>query len=469
MLFPLSCRLPSGSRLLLFQKAFVMTGGHIAFQRTGGVKSNADHDQQAGTAKLDGDVGQITQHNGQARNNRQEDAADQGDLLQGLGDEVAGGLAGADARDGAVVLAQLIADVDGVVLDRNIEVVETDDQQHISHQVHRAGVVEHLEEDVVGPAQEAANHVGQAAQRHGEDDGHNAGHIHLDGDVACLAAVHLTADHTLGVLYRDAALRVGQDDHEDHRDDGQYQDDRQQDVVPAGGLGGGEHTLDHGQHTGPVGHDAGEDQQGHTVADALGVNLVAHPGNQLAAGGEAQHNDDGGEHTGKAIGVLQSGAAAQDEVVGDGQHQSDAGAHIVGDSGQLAATLLPFLGKILQVGNGDSQQLHDNGRVDIRLNAQREDRALAERVTGHHVQVGQHAAGGVEHVFEIASGDIRYRNRTAQTEEDQDQQRIQKTLAQIVDLPGIAERFEHLRSPQLSRLPSRFFPWQRPCRPRPGH
>ena len=59
---------------------------------------------------------------------------------------------------------------------------------------------------------------GQRGNGLGKDDGHNAGHVHFDGDVAGLTTIHLAAHNALGVLDRDAALGVRQDDDEDDRD-----------------------------------------------------------------------------------------------------------------------------------------------------------------------------------------------------------------------------------------------------------
>ena len=97
-----------------------MAGSHIAFQGTTGLQGNADHDKQARTTQLDGRAGDVTEDDGQACDDRQEDGADQSDLGQRLGDEIAGGLARADAGDGAVVLAELVGNINGVLLDRNV-------------------------------------------------------------------------------------------------------------------------------------------------------------------------------------------------------------------------------------------------------------------------------------------------------------------------------------------------------------
>lgn len=93
-----------------------MARRHVAFQRTGRIQCHADDNEQAGTTQLDGNAGQIADDHRHSRNDCQEHSADQSDLAQGLGDEIAGRLARTNAGDGAVVLAQLVADVYRIVL-----------------------------------------------------------------------------------------------------------------------------------------------------------------------------------------------------------------------------------------------------------------------------------------------------------------------------------------------------------------
>ena len=315
---------------------------------------------------------------------------------------------------------------------------------------------------------EAADHAGQAAQRRGKDDGHDTGHIHLDGNVAGLAAVHFTADHPLGVLDGDAALGVGQDDHEHHRHQSQNHQQRQEHIEHGfAGLSAGQNVGNRAVNAGPTGHDAGEDQQRQAVADALLVDLVAQPAAQLCAGSEAEDDDHRAEDAIKTGGVLQSAHVADDEVVADGQHQAEARTHIVGDAQQLAAAFLTFLGEVLQIRDGHGEQLDDDGSVDGGLHTQSEQGAFAEGAAAHHVEVGQHAAGG-KHTGQRAGGDIRNRNGTTKPEQNEDHQREQKALAQILHLPCFAEGFQHLTSPQPSRPLSQFFPSRRQCRLQPG-
>ena len=315
--------------------------------------------------------------------------------------------------------------------------------------------------------QEAANHIGQTAQGRSEDDGHNAAHVHFDGNIAGLTAVHFAANHALCVLHRNAAFSVGQDHYKDHSNKGQNDHGRDHNVVTGStSLCTGEHILEGRAHAGPVSHDTGKDHQGQAVANTLCVDLIAHPCDKLSTGGEAGHDNDTGEDTGKAIGVLQRAHAADDKVVSDAQQQRDCRTGVVADLGELLTALLTLFGEILQIRDRNTEQLNNNRCVDIGLNPQRKDRAAAHGTAGHHVEVSQHAAGG-EHGFQCTAGDIRYRNCAAKTEKNQDQKRVQKALTQIFGLPGVAKRFEHLRSPQPSRLLSQSFPWPKQCKLQP--
>ena len=286
--------------------------------------------------------------------------------------------------------------------------------------------------------------------------------------MAGLAAVHLAAHHPLGVLHRDAALGVGEDHHEHHRHDGQHDDQGQDEVVLGLAVRGlaqqGLHAVDDAA---PPGDDAHEDQQRHAVADALGVDLLAHPGEQLAAGGEAQHDDHGAE-PGLPAGVVgQHAPAAQHHVVADAHGHADAGAGVAGDAGQLAPALLALFAQPLQGGNRHGEQLDDDGGVDVGRHAQGEDRALAQRAAAHHVQVVQHVAAAAQlpEQFQGVNVHIGHADGAAQPEDHENQQGVQDLFAQFGSFPRITERIEHLRSPRPFRLPFRSFLWQWRCRP----
>ena len=213
--------------------------------------------------------------------------------------------------------------------------------------------------------QEAADGARDGHQSRSEDDGHDAAHVQLQGQVAVLTAHLLAAHHALCILDGDAALCVGHDDHEDHGDQCQHDQQRQEHIVL--GLAGrclGQQTRDRSVQRRPVGDDRGKDDERDTVADALVIDLLTAPGDQLCAGHEGCDDDHGGEDTFCAVIVLQCAHIADHEVVADAHDQSD---HTTGIPVDLLQLLLAvgFLRQIFQRRNCHGEQLHNNGGVDI--------------------------------------------------------------------------------------------------------
>ena len=213
--------------------------------------------------------------------------------------------------------------------------------------------------------QEAADGARDGNHCRSEDDGHDAAHIQLQGQIAVLPAHLLAAHHALGVLDVDAALCVGHDDDEHNGHQSQNDQQRQEEVVL--GLAGrclGQQTRDRGVQRGPVGHDGSKDQQGNTVADALVIDLLAAPGDQLSTCHEGRDDDHSGKDAGCAVSVFQSIHVADHEVVANAHDQSDHSAGVPVDLLQLLLAV-SFLRQIFQRGDGHGEQLHNNGGVDI--------------------------------------------------------------------------------------------------------
>lgn len=100
-------------------------------------------------------------------------------------------------------------------------------------------------------------------------------HVHLHGKGGCLAAVHLAADLTLGVLDGDAALGlVDMDDQNDHR---KHADDQQRDPQAADGALGADVARTHRDHVGHAGQDTCKQDDGNAVADTELIDLLAQP------------------------------------------------------------------------------------------------------------------------------------------------------------------------------------------------
>src|SRR5208337_183264 len=112
---------------------------------------------------------------------------------------------------------------------------------------------------------------------------------HAQRQVSGLAAHHFAADHTLGILHRNAALAALDKNDEPHY---QNHDSDQQNH----GRGSKHAPSVSANLVEQVGHparqsydDAGKDQQRHAVADAAFGDLFAQPHDERAPGGKRQH------------------------------------------------------------------------------------------------------------------------------------------------------------------------------------
>ena len=213
--------------------------------------------------------------------------------------------------------------------------------------------------------QKAADRAGDRNQSGSEDDGHDAAHVQLQRQIAVLPAHLLAAHHALCILDGDAAFCIRHDDDEHDHDQCQHDQQGQQNIELGLACGGaGQQTRDRGVDAGPVGNDRREDQKGQAVADALVIDLLAAPGDQLSTCGEGGDDDHGGKDASRAGRILQCAHIADHEVVADAHDQSDHSTCVPVDLLQLLLAVC-FLCQIFQRGNGHSQQLHNNRGIDI--------------------------------------------------------------------------------------------------------
>ena len=91
-----------------------MTHHHLAFELTNGVESNADKNDDRGSAQRDVHLSQRADADRQGSDDAQEDAAQEGGLCYDLGDVVRGRLAGTDAGDSAAVLSEIVGNLNGL-------------------------------------------------------------------------------------------------------------------------------------------------------------------------------------------------------------------------------------------------------------------------------------------------------------------------------------------------------------------
>ena len=215
---------------------------------------------------------------------------------------------------------------------------------------------------------------GRGQGRYGlrKDDGQNAGHVHLHGEVGALAAVHLTSDNALCVLDGDAALGVVyQNDQNDHCKCAEEQEDVDPPCYGAV-YGVGDHLVQGRRKTG---NDTCKQDDGNTVADAELCDLLAEPHDKGRARGEGQDDDD---RRPDALAVSGQEAGLHDHVVvSKALDQADCYGGVTSDGGDLLLAFLAlFLAHTLERRDCDAQELNDDGCVDVGLDGKCEDRCV---------------------------------------------------------------------------------------------
>ena len=121
-----------------------MTHHDLALESSYCLKGNTDNDEDRSTA--DADTAERGNHKRQNdreyRDDTKEDRADQGDLVERVVNKIGSGLARTITGDSAVVLLQIVCDLNRIVLDRYIEVVECDDEQEVNDRIQRTSLAE---------------------------------------------------------------------------------------------------------------------------------------------------------------------------------------------------------------------------------------------------------------------------------------------------------------------------------------
>ena len=249
-------------------------------------------------------------------------------------------------------------------------------------------------------------------------------------------AVHLSADLTLGVLDGQTTLRVG-DEHDErndgkHKQDNEYQVEKIFDVAVKRVL---EILPAIGEHRGRAGNDTYEQDDRYAVADAVGVDLFAHPHHQIRAGRERCDDDKAGEPVG---GVKK---ALDRKIVTVRRYKRQRDGHIAGDALDLLLPVRAALLKPFQRGDRHSQKLHNDGRGDIRRNGEREQRRFGKRVAREKVKITEQRGGNTgrtEIIRQLCRINIRNRDRGAYSEKHDDYKSIDELFANIVNTPRVS-------------------------------
>ena len=131
-----------------------------------------------------------------------------------------------------------------------------------------------------------------------------------------------------------------------------------------------------------AGQNAGEQDDGDTIADTELGDLLAHPHDEGGAGDEGGDDDQGGPNAAGG----QDAVGLHQHIVAPALQDGDGHGSVTGDGlDLLLAFFAAVLRHTLQGRDGDGQQLDDDGAVDVGLNAQGENGSVGERAAGHDV------------------------------------------------------------------------------------
>ena len=109
----------------------------------------------------------------------------------------------------------------------------------------------------------------------------------------------------------------------------------------------------------------------------------------------------------REVAAREEGAAAHEGDHGGGLQDGEADSHVARVLRERRLTRLPVFVELLELGNHDAEELHDNRRRNVRHHAEREDGHLQQRPAGEQVHHAEHAATGtVQSLFGTRS-DVR--------------------------------------------------------------
>ncbi|MPM81360.1 hypothetical protein SDC9_128413 [bioreactor metagenome] len=257
---------------------------HVALELARRLKGDVYHNQHAGCAKRAALV-KATQHElRQDRDHREEERTEQREASGDLSKIIARRLAGADTRDEAAVLLQILRHFDRIERHARIEETEADDQKRIDDVVNRAAgahvrFIERIERAV---RPELGKHARELEEREREDQRQNAVGVRLDRQIGALPTIHLAADNALCILHGDAALCLIH--MRDQRDKADNQNGKHQ-QFPNGKRANKELFAEVDERLGYARNDGCKDQHRNAVANAILGDALAEPHQECGTSG----------------------------------------------------------------------------------------------------------------------------------------------------------------------------------------
>src|SRR5882757_1077212 len=396
-------RLPPAAQPALPRKPFVIPHDQLRFELLHSVHSHADHDQQRRAAEIklyaqtfqepgremaiepatDAPANVVEVNTGnqplrQQTNHREVDGADKREALQNLADMLAGGASRPDARNEPAVLAHIVRELGRIEDDSDVEEREQNDQNDVDQVVQRLAESDHLAEIFykrVPRAKHQSSRGRKGQQRTCENRRNDAAGVDAQRQIRRLPAHDFAPNHPLGILHRNTPLAAF--DENDEGDDSYHQCNQEdkcnrRERPPRLGLGQLVQVQDGARQTD---HNAYEYDERHAISDSALADLLAKPHDEGRAGGQRQ--DRHKHETGSSV-VDQRARVLQRGGDGRGLDNAQHNRQIAGVLRNLAPAQLTLFSQLFEVWEHHGHQLQDDRRGDVRHDAQRENRQLAQ-------------------------------------------------------------------------------------------
>src|SRR5579862_8606626 len=453
-------------------KPFIVAHHQLRFQLLDRVHRHPDHDEQRGAAKIKVDaqtvqnplwevtvkpvaaepVGQMVQMNtgnhpfGKHANHREVDGADERQTLENAADIFAGVAARANPGDETAVLAHVVGQLGRIENDADVEKGKQQNERDVEERIQRLTPfyrIRKIFDERPAAAEDQTQSRREGQKRTGENRRNDATGIDAQRQVGGLATHDPATDYALGILHRNAALTLfNEDDERDHRNHQYEQQNDSDGSEDAPSLSAGLFVkIDDGARQ--ADYDADKDDERHAVADAAFADLFAQPHDERGSSGEGQH---GNQRKSQARVINQrlavEGGAGRLQCGRDRERLNDTqrDGQVTRVLGDLAAAQFALFLQALEIREHHGHQLQDDRRSDIRHDTQGEDGHAAEGAAAEQIE---NAQGGTLRLLKdlIEYGAIDSGSRNVRTDPIDTQQRQGKedALPQVFDAEEIRE------------------------------
>src|SRR5262245_35565211 len=374
----------------LLQEAVIVTHDQLRFDHLDSIHCHTDDNQQRRTAEVEVDSKPLRDPLGQKRietaanerdvldveardhelwndrNEREVKAANESDSGQDRVDVFGSSLTRPDTRNESAILSHVVRRFVGVEDDRRIEVGEEYDAEDVQQVVERFAESKRIGDAGKNTAKARgvipygqAERLRERQYRGRKDDRYHTAGVYAERKMRRLTAQHAPSDHALRVLDRYSPLATfhqnNKSNHCDHHgDQNQQREDRP--------FIGADLLVDVAAGFEQPHNDTGKDDQLHTVADAPVGNLFAQPHDERRSGSQGQHRHQ-----------YETDARIYDNSLPLERDRNACRLHGAEHDGEvacvrcdLAASEFAFLGKLLQIGPYDCQQLENDRCRDVR-------------------------------------------------------------------------------------------------------